>query len=90
MMKTKCLIERENYSVSGHNGYGRFNLISGDGKRCIYRKTENQASMILGEQVMRAYNKFCSKEAVDREEDGVELILEFKKYSKRDKLKEEE
>lgn len=89
MIKTKCKIERKNYSVQGHNGWGRFVFISGDGKRTIPRKTENQASIILGQQVMLAYKKFCSREAVDIKEEGVELELVFKKYSKKESSKEE-
>ena len=83
MAKTSCKIERTNMKCAGHSGWGRYNLISGDGKRCIHGKTENQASMILGKQVMLAYSKFCLKNDVSMSDDGVELVIEFKKYSRK-------
>lgn len=90
MAKTCCLIERTSFKCAGHDGHGRFNLISGGGKRQVWGKTERQTEAILGEQIMRAYHMFCSRENVSREDDGVELIIEFKKYEKKKRNENED
>lgn len=82
MAKISFKIERNNINVQGHSGFGRFNFLSNDRTRTITGKTNRQATEVLGQQVMAAYNKFCSENGVNwwEKEFGVKLNIEFEKY----------
>lgn len=73
-------IERNNYSVQGHDGHGRYDLI---GSVNSYRRlTEHQAAEKIGESILFALHKYCKQEGIDMIYGGygVKLSIEFEKY----------
>lgn len=81
-MKKQIKIERENVSVPGHNGYGRYVLI---GENTFRRLTEKQASEILGRSILQLCDNYlrnkCGK-LWETDNVGIKLTIELEDYDK--------
>lgn len=81
MKPYKFKIRRTNYSIKGHNGYGRFDLISPT--QNIIRQTEKQAADVIGRSILAVYNHFLKTESVDTAKEDVEVQFSLKKVTKK-------
>ena len=82
-MKKQIKIERENVSVPGHNGFGRYVLI---GKEKSFRRlTEKQASETLGRSILQLcdyYLKNKRGKIWELDNVGIKLTIELEDYDK--------